>query len=98
MDLRCWYGIFLTDGYIEVQRAHSRALLGEHKLATTSFDMARDSLPASYYHERGVNLARKALAHAGAAIADMHTNLAARATLEALSIGAETHSGRTVLS
>lgn len=94
-----WYGRFLNQAYIEVQRAHSLSALQEYGAAAESFDVALSALPGNYYRDRGVYLARKALAHAGVANtgkddADDHASVAASSGLEALTIGIETHSGR----
>ncbi len=94
-----WYGQFLSPAYIEIQRAHSLTIFEEYDQAAKSFQTAIDTLPNSYYRDRGVYLARKALAHAAAMTAaqgdkEEHAVMAGRSGLEALAIGVETHSGR----
>lgn len=64
-DATSWFGRFLNPAYIEVQRAHSLSVLGDHQAASDAFGRAIDSLPASYHRDRGVYLARKAVALAG---------------------------------
>lgn len=66
-DPDIWYGRFLDKSYIEIQRAHSLSLLGDYEPAAGAFQNALNNLPVSYYRDRGVYLARKALAHVGAA-------------------------------
>jgi tetratricopeptide (TPR) repeat protein/DNA-binding XRE family transcriptional regulator len=95
------YGLFLNEAYIEVQRAYSLAILGDHKAAFNIFDDAIKSLPGSYHRDRGVYLIRKALTCADAATtgdsdASESANEAAIAGLQALAIGTETNSSRIV--
>lgn len=94
-----WYGQFLNASYIDIQRAHSLSVLEEYDQATEVFRQAINAMPDSYYRDRGVYLAREALAHAGAASAgqgdaEEHAASAGKSGLEALAIGIETHSGR----
>jgi len=94
-----WYGKFLNTAYVQIQRAHSLSVIGDYRPAAKAFQVALNALPDSYYRDRGVYLARKALAHAGGAGADKDNAdedaaEAAKAGLEALAIGTETHSGR----
>ena len=86
------YGLFLNAAYIDVQRAHSLAVLGEHATAAEAFGQAIDSLPNGYHRDRGIYLVRKALAHAGADEAEQ----AAGTGIQALVIGAETNSARII--
>lgn len=60
------YGLFLNAAYVDVQRAHSLAVLGENAPAAEAFGKAIDSLPNGYHRDRGIYLVRKALAHGGA--------------------------------
>lgn len=96
-----WYGQFLDAAYIDVSCAQSLSVLGEYKPALETFAAAINTLPSGYYRDRGVYLARKAFAHAGAANsnendADQHANQAANAGLEALTIGSMTGSARII--
>lgn len=94
-----WYGKFLNLAYVEVQRAHSLTVSGEYGQAASAFQTALATLPESYYRDRGVYLARKALAHAGAANAnegdpEEQASAAGQSGLKALAIGMETRSAR----
>ncbi|MGW2865000.1 helix-turn-helix domain-containing protein [Streptomyces sp. NPDC001205] len=84
------WGVWLDPAYIEVHRAHSLAVLGEHRGAAEAFRSAISQLPPGYHRDRGVYLAREAvaLAHSGEA------EQAAGVGLQALSIGQETGSAR----
>jgi len=98
-DRVTWYGKFLNPAYVEVQRAHSLSVFGDYVKAAEAFQVALEALPDSYYRDRGVYLARKALAHAGAAgtskdDAEEQAAVAASSGLEALAIGVETNSAR----
>ncbi|MCP3820319.1 helix-turn-helix domain-containing protein [Streptomyces sp. A3M-1-3] len=84
------WGVWLDAAYIEVQRAHSLAVLGDHRGAAEGFRSAISRLPAGYHRDRGVYLAREAVALASAGEAEQ----AASVGLQALSIGAETGSAR----
>ena len=83
-------GIWLDTAYIEAQRARSLNTLGQFHDAAESFGQALATLPADYHRERGVHLARQAVALAGAGEAEQ----AGRAGMDALRIGIETGSGR----
>jgi len=56
------YGMFLNAAYIDVQRAHSLAVLGDNAPAAEAFGKAIDSLPNGYHRDRGIYFVRKALA------------------------------------
>jgi len=84
------YGLFLNAAYVDVQRAHSLAVLGDNALAAEVFGKAIDSLPNGYHRDRGIYFVRKALAHAAAEQPEQ----AAKTGLQALMIGAETNSSR----
>lgn len=84
------WGVWLDAAYIQVQRAHSLAVLGDHRGAAEGFRSAISRLPAGYHRDRGVYLAREAVALAGAGEAEQ----AASVGLQALSIGMETGSAR----
>jgi transcriptional regulator with XRE-family HTH domain len=84
------WAMFFDAAYIGVQRARSLAVLGDHRLAAEGFRTAIDDLQPGYHRDRGVYLAREAVAHAG----DDQLDHAAALGLQALAIGAETSSGR----
>lgn len=84
------WGVWLDSAYIEVQRAHSLAVLGDHQGAAKGFRQAISRLPAGYHRDRGVYLARQAVALAGA----REVEQAVVVGLQALSIGEETGSAR----
>lgn len=84
------WGVWLDASYIEVQRARSLVVLGSYTAAAEGFQRAVDELPEGYQRDRGVYLARAALAHAGARDAEQ----AAAFGMRALAIGAQTGSGR----
>lgn len=86
---RIW-GSWLNPSYIAVHRAHSLSVLGRFQPAIEGFETALSNLGAEYRRDRGVYLARKALAHAGARDA----SAAATAGRQATEIAIETGSGR----
>ena len=69
-----------------------RSVLGKHEHAAAVFQQAIRDLPPAYRRDRGVYLAREALAHAGAHDPEQ----AAAAGLQALAIAEETGSGRII--
>ena len=77
---------------MDVQRARCLSVLGKHERATAVFQQAIRDLPPAYRRDRGVYLAREALAHAGAHDPEQ----AAAAGLQALAIAEETGSGRII--
>jgi tetratricopeptide (TPR) repeat protein len=86
------WAAWLDTAYIEVQRAHSQAMLGDYTTAATGFGSAIAALPTGYHRDRGVYLARQALAHAGGQDLEHAADLG----LQALLIGTTTHSGRVL--
>lgn len=86
----CPWALFLDHSYIEVQRARSLTFLGEYGAAVESFQKAISCLPRGYRRDRGVYLAREAVAHIG----NGDVEQAATVGLQALAIGAETGSAR----
>ncbi|MEV6432481.1 hypothetical protein [Nocardia sp. NPDC051463] len=84
------WGFFLDHSYINAYQAHSLAETGEYATATKQFAEATACLQAGYPRERGVYLARTAVAHLGAG----EIEPAARLGLQALHIGTGTGSGR----
>ncbi|WP_327359792.1 helix-turn-helix transcriptional regulator [Streptomyces sp. NBC_01304] len=84
------WGVWLDAAYIEVHRARSLEALGQHQEAAAGFAKAISDLPSGYTRDRGVYLAREAVAYAGAGEPDR----AAQIGIEALSVGASTQSAR----
>ncbi|GHJ36030.1 helix-turn-helix domain-containing protein [Streptomyces sp. TS71-3] len=84
------WAIWLDEAYIEVHRAQSLSVLGEYRAAADGFRKAIVQLPAGFHRDRGVYLAREAVALAGAGEAEE----AAVKGMQALHIGVETGSGR----
>ncbi|WUH92076.1 helix-turn-helix domain-containing protein [Streptomyces sp. NBC_00433] len=83
-------GGWLDSAYVHAQRAHSLSVLGDHKAAAEGFTQAIHTLPPTYRRDRGVYLAR-------AAVAQVHSGepeLAAVTGSQALPIAAETRSAR----
>lgn len=64
IDPQSSWGAWLDAPYIEVQRARSLVVLGNHATAVEGFEQAIDRLPGGYPQDRGVYLARAAMAHA----------------------------------
>lgn len=84
------WGVWLDTSYIAVHRAHSLTHLGRFDGAISEYQAAIDKLPPDFRRDRGVYLARQAVAFAGGREADA----AAQAGMEALAIAIETQSGR----
>ncbi|GLV86571.1 hypothetical protein Slala03_62600 [Streptomyces lavendulae subsp. lavendulae] len=89
-DPRSPWGVWLDAAYIDVQRAHSLAALGDHRGAAEGFRNAIGRLPAGFHRDRGVYLGREAVSLARAGEAEQ----AAAVGLQALSIAKETGSDR----
>jgi tetratricopeptide (TPR) repeat protein len=86
------WATWLDGAYVDVQRARCLSILGKHEHAASVFQQAIRDLPPGYRRDRGVYLAREALAHAGA-----HDPAhAAAAGLQALAIAEESESGRII--
>lgn len=83
-------GSWLGSSYVLAQRAHSMSALGDHKAAADGFTQAIGSLPPAFRRDRGVYLARAAVAQARAGEPELG---AATGTL-ALPLAAETRSAR----
>ncbi|MGH3913666.1 MAG: helix-turn-helix domain-containing protein [Pseudonocardiaceae bacterium] len=81
-----WFG----EKWIALSRARSLTILGDYQPAAESFRVVIAELPSDSRRGRGVYLARAALAIAG----DRQVEHAVTLGLEALAIGAETHSAR----
>lgn len=86
------WGQFFTTEYLEVQQAHSRMVLGDHHGAAQQYQSAIAALPEGFHRDRGVYLARQALAHA----ADRDPEQAAAVGLRALGIAGHTRSARAL--
>jgi hypothetical protein len=80
----------VDENYIALQWARSMTVLGDHHFAARIFHDVLAKLPGGYPRDRGVYLARAALAHAG----DREVEHAATLGLAALAIGTETGSAR----
>jgi tetratricopeptide (TPR) repeat protein len=91
-DPKCPWATWLDDAYIEVQRGRCLSVLGEHEQAAVVFQQAIRELPPSFRRDRGVYLAREALAHAEA----RDPAQAADVGMQALVIAHDTQSGRIV--
>jgi hypothetical protein len=83
-------GSWLDASYVRVQRAYSLSLLGRYGAAADDFSEAIRTLPPTFRRDRGVYLARAAVAQAR----DGHHEHAADTGLRALPIAAETGSAR----
>jgi len=86
------WGIFFDGAYISVQQAHSLAALGDYRRSAEAFRSAINNLQPGYHRDRGVYLAREALAYANLD----ELEHAATLGLQALLIGLETNSNRTL--
>ncbi|WP_322872224.1 helix-turn-helix domain-containing protein [Streptomyces goshikiensis] len=86
------WGVWLNEQYVEVHRAQGLEALGKHAEAAAVFTSAIKALPDGYHRDRGVYMARAAVAHAGAGAPDQ----AAAVGLQALTIASDTGSGRIV--
>lgn len=91
-DPACPWALLLDHSYIEVQRARSLTFLGEYGMAIRLFQEAISALSGGYRRDRGVYLAREAVAHVGNGDAEQ----ACAVGFQALVIGAETGSGRII--
>jgi tetratricopeptide (TPR) repeat protein len=81
---------WLSTGYVEIQRARCLTTLGDHQQAAQLFRDAIADIPPSLRRDRGVYIAREAMAHANANDPEQ----AADAGMRALAIAQITHSGR----
>ncbi|QNT98302.1 XRE family transcriptional regulator (plasmid) [Streptomyces griseofuscus] len=84
------WGVWLNEQYLDVHRAQGLEVLGKHAQAAEVFTNAIKALPAGYHRDRGVYLARAAVAHAGAGSPEE----AAAVGLQALAVARDTGSGR----
>lgn len=84
------WGAWLDNAYVQVHRAQGLDILGRSAEAAAAFDSAIAELPDGYSRDRGVYLARAAVAHAGAGAPEQ----AAAMGLQALGVAETTGSGR----
>ncbi|MFD5572742.1 helix-turn-helix domain-containing protein [Streptomyces cadmiisoli] len=84
------WGVWLNEQYVDVHRAQGLEVLGKHTEAAEIFTSAIKALPEGYHRDRGVYLARAAVAHAGAGSPEE----AATVGLQALTVANDTGSGR----
>ncbi|MEV5082133.1 helix-turn-helix transcriptional regulator [Streptomyces sp. NPDC056159] len=84
------WGVWLNEQYVDVHRAQGLEVLGKHAQAAEVFTDAIKALPEGYHRDRGVYLARAAVAHAGAGSPEE----AAAVGLQALTVAKDTGSGR----
>ena len=86
------WATWLDGAYIDVQRGRCLSALGDHAQAAIVFQQAIRDLPPSFRRDRGVYLAREALAHTGA----REPEQAAGVGMQALAIAEATQSGRVI--
>ncbi|MFH9439510.1 helix-turn-helix domain-containing protein [Streptomyces rochei] len=84
------WGVWLNEQYVDVHRAQGLEVLGKHTEAADVFTAAIEALPEGYHRDRGVYMARAAVAHAGAGSPEQ----AAVVGLQALTVATDTGSGR----
>jgi tetratricopeptide (TPR) repeat protein len=84
------WGVWLDSSYVDVHQAQGLQALGRHAEAAAAFTQAIAQLPDGFHRDRGVYLARAAVAHASAGAPEQ----AADAGLQALAIAEDTSSGR----
>ncbi|MFD4483235.1 DNA-binding protein [Streptomyces sp. NPDC058471] len=84
------WGVWLNAAYVEVHRAQGLEVLGKHERAAETFAAAIQLLPDGYHRDRGVYLARQAVALAGAKAPEQ----AAALGMHALAVAQDTGSGR----
>ncbi|MEV0104368.1 hypothetical protein [Nocardia sp. NPDC050789] len=84
------WGMFLDHSYIDAYQAYTYAEIGDYRRATAQFDAAIAAMQPDYPRDKGVYLARAAVAHMAAG----EIELAAGAGERALEIGRSTGSAR----
>ncbi|WP_106436159.1 helix-turn-helix domain-containing protein [Streptomyces sp. PsTaAH-124] len=84
------WGVWLNASYVEVHRAQGLEALGKHDQAADAFADAIRLMPDDYHRDRGVYMARQAVALAGA----RDPERAATVGMHALTVAADTGSGR----
>lgn len=90
LDPNAQWAHWLDLGYVEVHRARSYTALGVPARGIPLFQAALQALPATMRRDRGVYLGREALAYA----ASREPEQAVQVGIQALTIAAETQSGR----
>lgn len=84
------WGAWLNVSYVEMYRAQSLEVLGEHGQAADGFAAAIRMMPDGYYRDRGVYMARQAVSLAKAQAPER----AATIGMHALTVAEDTGSGR----
>ncbi|MFE6630295.1 helix-turn-helix domain-containing protein [Streptomyces rochei] len=84
------WGVWLNASYVEIHRAQGLEALGKHDQAADAFGAAIRMMPDGYHRDRGVYLARQAVALAGARVPEQ----AAAIGMHALTVAEDTGSGR----
>ncbi|MCZ4101028.1 helix-turn-helix domain-containing protein [Streptomyces sp. H39-C1] len=84
------WGVWLNASYVEVHRAQGLEALGKHDQAADAFGAAIRMMPDGYHRDRGVYMARQAVALAGARAPEQ----AAAIGMHALTVAEDTGSGR----
>ncbi|MFH8371413.1 helix-turn-helix domain-containing protein [Streptomyces sp. NPDC018031] len=84
------WGVWLNASYVEVHRAQGLEALGKHDQAADAFAAAIRMMPDGYHRDRGVYMARQAVALAGARAPEQ----AAAIGMHALTVAEDTGSGR----
>ncbi|MGW2689468.1 helix-turn-helix domain-containing protein [Streptomyces sp. NPDC001414] len=84
------WGVWLNASYVEIHRAQGLEALGKHDQAADAFADAIRLMPDGYHRDRGVYMARQAVALAGAHSPEQ----AATIGMHALTVAEDTGSGR----
>ncbi|MZF88251.1 helix-turn-helix transcriptional regulator [Streptomyces sp. SID5643] len=84
------WGVWLNASYVEIHRAQGLEALGKHDQAAEAFADAIRLMPDGYHRDRGVYMARQAVALAGAHAPEQ----AATIGMHALTVAEDTGSGR----
>ncbi|WP_019074369.1 hypothetical protein [Streptomyces hokutonensis] len=84
------WGVWLSASYVEIHRAQGLEALGRHDQAADGFAVAIRMMPDGYHRDRGVYMARQAVALAGARAPEQ----AAMIGMNALMVAGDTGSGR----
>ncbi|MEW1551904.1 helix-turn-helix domain-containing protein [Streptomyces tsukubensis] len=84
------WGSWLNASYVEIHRAQGLEALGKHDQAADAFGAAIRLMPDGYHRDRGVYIARQAVALAGARAPEQ----AAALGMHALTVAEDTGSGR----
>lgn len=84
------WGVWLNASYVEIHRAQGLEALGRHDQAADGFATAIRVMPEGYHRDRGVYMARQAVALAGARVPEQ----AATIGMHALMVAEDTGSAR----